>query len=111
MFLQLSVSHSVHRGATPRGEVGGSGWGGGLQAHTQGGCPGPHHGGVCPGPGLTRWIPACTEADPPPGKRLLLHPTGMHSCLTGHPTGLTSYLGSQLFYYPQNRCQNGSSIA
>ena len=46
---------------TPKREVGGSGWGGGLQAYTQGGSR-PTLGGS-PGPG--RCIPACTEADPP----------------------------------------------
>ena len=48
---------------------------GGLQAHTQGGSPGPHPGG----------IPACTEAGTPQQMATAsggTHPTGMHSCST-----------------------------
>ena len=40
----LQVSRGEVSRPTPRGEVEGSGWGG-LQAHTQGGCPSPHWGG------------------------------------------------------------------
>ena len=47
---------------TPRMGSSGPHLGGGLWAHTQGGSPGPHLGG----------IPACTEADTPSSRRLLL---------------------------------------
>ena len=76
---------------TRRGEVGGLAVGvsrptpgGGGQAHTQGG-QGPHPGGTRPTPGGCQahtqkgsrprpggCIPACTEADTPPSRRLLL---------------------------------------
>ena len=41
---------------------------------SQGGSPGPHPGWGCPGPGPKggMCIPACTEPDPPPSRRLLL---------------------------------------
>ena len=85
----------------PRGEVGGSGWGGvsrprprgrlgglagGVSRPTPGG-PRPTFGGVSRSRARPRGcIPACTEADPPPPQQTAnaadgTHPTGMHSCL------------------------------
>ena len=63
MFLHLSISHSVHRGAPhPGGEVRGSGWGGGVSRPTPKGDVKAHTGGVRPGPGL---IGGSHHADPP----------------------------------------------
>ena len=75
---------SVHRGGgclVPGGSGPGGGvcsWGGGHLVpvgSAPGGVPGPRRVG----------IPACTEADPPPGETATAadgtHPTGMHSCL------------------------------
>ena len=51
IFPEACVKNSVHRGGgvsrpTPKGEVDGSGWGGGLQAHTQGEVEGSGWGGL-----------------------------------------------------------------
>ena len=56
---------------------------GGLQAHTQGGCPGPYQGVSRPAPGGSPGphpggYPSMHWGRPP---RRLLHHTGMHSCL------------------------------
>ena len=84
----LQVSREGVFRPTARGEVEGSGqrgspgpYPGGLQAHTQGGLH-AHTGG---GGGVH--IPACTEADTPPWTATATggtHPTGMHSCYSGH---------------------------
>ena len=83
-FCPWGVSRPI-----PRGEVGGSGWGGlrraGLQADTQEGrSPGPGPGGRLLAQGQGVCIQACTEANTPPRKRTTAadgtHLTGMHSC-------------------------------
>ena len=79
MFLHLSVSHSVHGGAGPRGVPGPGG------CLVKGGVPGP-----VPGPGgcLVKGVylvPGCLLGEGawwrPPTAVGGTHPTGMHSCL------------------------------
>ena len=88
-YVFTPICHSVYRGVsrpTPRGEVGGSGWGvclGGVQAQ-EWEVSGPGLGG---GPGLGRGdLPqhALRQTYPPPHQTATAadgtHPTGMHSC-------------------------------
>ena len=93
MFLHLSVSHSVHKGASSCQGEGVSLLG---ESPCQGvslpggGSPGPHLGGLqahiqgVSRPTLGGVIPGCTEADTPQQMATAAggtHPTGMHSCL------------------------------
>ena len=79
MFLQVSVSHSVHRGEGVRGR-GMHGGGGGMCGRERGGVGGVH--GV--GGGMHACIPpADTIATAYSEWAGGTHPTGMHSCYTG----------------------------
>ena len=78
MFLEVSVC--PQGGAWSRGMPGPGG------CLVPGGVPGLVGGYLAPGGAWSRGagIPACTEAEPPPGEMTTaadgMHPTGMHSC-------------------------------